>query len=479
MTTAADTFGPDVDTKDVFKDYLTDPGIAIEEVANPVYDLFRDHFGDDPLKLPTTSQAYLPFLAICYQRALDEFLNEPGRSHDLRGVICPSVRRWWMADVTLGHLLSPPTFAFVPPVFTPPDCVLVESGWQKKEVCVLQGVVLFADEEGPGAFWIHTSPGREIVLEIMTTTVERGRAIMARLRDAIVRLSPFPGQILEVEDVFGYPMIRFLERPDPVAADEVILPEGLLRQIERHSLGVLRSQAALTNSGRHLKRGLLLHGRPGTGKTHTIKYLIGHLPHATIAVMTGGRMPDIHILRDIIDLLVPAVVILDDVDLIAEDRALSGARSALFELLDILDGVAEDRDLLFLLTTNRPNELEPAVAARPGRIDQAIEVPRPDADCRRRLVDLYARGLQLTATDDEVDAFVERTDGASASFIREALRRASVASLREDPSPASIEVSGRHLQRALDDLLDPDNPLTPLLLGALPKHALPTAVRPA
>ena len=81
---------------------------------------------------------------------------------------------------------------------------------------------------------------------------------------------------------------------------------------------------------------------------------------------------------------------LEDVDLIAEERTRqgSGCTTLLFELLNQMDGLADDADILFVLTTNRPDLLEPALAARPGRIDQAIEVPLPDADCRRRLFEL-------------------------------------------------------------------------------------------
>jgi SpoVK/Ycf46/Vps4 family AAA+-type ATPase len=49
---------------------------------------------------------------------------------------------------------------------------------------------------------------------------------------------------------------------------------------------------------------------------------------------------------------------------------------------------------LFVLTTNRPDLLEPALAARPGRVDLAVEIPLPDAECRRRLLDRYLEGLQ-------------------------------------------------------------------------------------
>jgi ATP-dependent 26S proteasome regulatory subunit len=76
-----------------------------------------------------------------------------------------------------------------------------------------------------------------------------------------------------------------------------------------------------------------------------------------------------------------------------------------------MDGLAEDADVLFLLTTNRPDVLEPALAARPGRIDQSVELPLPDATDRRRLIELYARGLELRS--EQLDDVVERLDGAS------------------------------------------------------------------
>src|SRR5688500_16857237 len=89
-----------------------------------------------------------------------------------------------------------------------------------------------------------------------------------------------------------------------------------------------------------------------------------------------------------------------------------------------MDGLADDADILFLLTTNRPELLEPALAARPGRVDQAIEIPLPDADCRRRLFDLYGAGLEVRLHDR--DRLVDRTEGVSSAFVRELLRKAAL-----------------------------------------------------
>ena len=80
-----------------------------------------------------------------------------------------------------------------------------------------------------------------------------------------------------------------------------------------------------------------------------------------------------------------------------------------------MDGLEEDADILFVLTTNRADMLEPALAARPGRVDLALEVPLPDAECRRRLLALYGKGVQLQLNDPE--SIVRKTAGASASFI--------------------------------------------------------------
>src|SRR5262249_40170560 len=145
----------------------------------------------------------------------------------------------------------------------------------------------------------------------------------------------------------------------------------------------------------------LLHGPPGTGKTLSAMYLASQMPGRTVLLMTGGSVRGLESACRLARLLTPATIILEDVDLIGTERQHQtvGANALLFELLNQMDGLADDADLLFVLTTNRPDLLEPALAARPGRIDQAIEVPPPDADCRRRLLELYGRGLRAEGVD--------------------------------------------------------------------------------
>jgi ATP-dependent 26S proteasome regulatory subunit len=261
----------------------------------------------------------------------------------------------------------------------------------------------------------------------------------------------------------GGVILSFAEPPG-IGRDAVVLPASVLGRVERHALGVASHRDALLAAGQHLKRGLLLYGPPGTGKTHTTRYLLGQMNGYTRLVLTGRSLVAVGAVTDLARALLPAVVVLEDVDLVAEERSLGPSSSpVLFDLLDAMDGAAPDADLLFLLTTNRADLLEPALAARPGRVDIAVEIALPDAPARRRLLTLYGHNVPLELSDEDVDLAVERTDGTTASFLKELIRRAVLESLHDDP--VLTAVTGAHLARALDDLLDAGQAVTRTLHG--------------
>ena len=156
------------------------------------------------------------------------------------------------------------------------------------------------------------------------------------------------------------------------------------------------------------------------------------------------------------------MVVIEDVDLIARDRNEMGPceESLLNNLLNEMDGLKEDADILFILTTNRPEQLESALANRPGRIDQAIEVPLPNDVGRTKLVRLYGKGLPLDET--LVAEATQRTKGVSAAFIKELMRRVAQASIARDGGAA---VESRDIGEALDDMLFAGGKLNVKLLG--------------
>lgn len=164
--------------------------------------------------------------------------------------------------------------------------------------------------------------------------------------------------------------------------------------------------------------------------------------------------------------LQPAMIVVEDVDLIAEERDhYGGDTPLLFTLLNEMDGLDEDADVVFLLTTNRADLLEPALASRPGRVDQAVHIELPDRESRRQLIELYRGKLDLDLS--RLDAVLDRTDGVTASFLKELLRRAAVVSAerQDQPEESRLEVIADDLDTALDELLDTRNQMTRAVLG--------------
>jgi ATP-dependent 26S proteasome regulatory subunit len=105
--------------------------------------------------------------------------------------------------------------------------------------------------------------------------------------------------------------------------------------------------------------------------------------------------------------------------------------------------------------------LEQALANRPGRVDLAVEVPRPDARGRGALLRLYGAGAMPEA---DLEPLVARTDGMTASFFKELLRRAVLVSLREEPPGETL--TAEHMSAALEEMLRGHEELTRSLLGA-------------
>jgi ATP-dependent 26S proteasome regulatory subunit len=192
-------------------------------------------------------------------------------------------------------------------------------------------------------------------------------------------------------------------------------------------------------------------------------HLSGRMPDRTVLLLTGMALYSVAAACRMARTLAPAMIVLEDVDLVAEDRDLyDGSQPILFQLLNEMDGLAEDADVVFVLTTNRLEVLEQALAARPGRVDEAVELPLPDAEGRRRLLSLYSEGLDVRAGD--MTRVVEQTEGLSPAFIRELVRRAALIAAEE--GDGALVVAERHLTTALEELRSSTDQVTRALLGA-------------
>jgi hypothetical protein len=449
--------------------------------GNEVSELVRGYLGPDGSCHSVVTRDLPAFEHVNVQTAINAWLARPGRTAEIHGIALPP----HYGGLTLQQLVGGDG---LPPVrLSAPALADLPNGPGSTLGCLRLALLLVTDAPQAGS-----TGGRYILMvqapnehqpslqvEVAGLPVEAAQSLLSELDRLRAELNVYRGHLLEASlNPMGGISLTFTGPPG-LTRDDVVLPEAVLARIERHALGVAAHRSALLAAGQHLKRGLLLYGPPGTGKTHTTRYLLGQMNDYTRLVLTGRSLIAVGQVTELARALLPAVVVLEDVDLVAQDRSM-GPRSSpvLFDLLDAMDGAAPDADLLFLLTTNRADLLEPALAARPGRVDVAVEISLPDAPARERLLALYGRAALLSLNEQDIATAVERTDGTTASFIKELIRRSVLEALHENlprdstarddqapGSPAPIAVTGAHLARALDDLLDADQAVTRTLLG--------------
>jgi len=433
---------------------------ASDDEADRLGKRLTEHLGGETRGLPVISRALEGYQRANFQVAIDAYLKEEGRQAELVGLPMMRGYRVGLAELVNDRMRGPwrsPEGDAGPIEYEP-----VEIG-ERQIMCVAAGLWLITagaegmllmlrrEDHGPG----HA----ELGIEIMAQDRASAERLLGELDRLMTELNVYRGRILALSgSPFGGLGVEVRRLP-PVRREQIVFPDGVLERIERHTKIFAQHSEALRASGRHLKRGLLLHGPPGTGKTLTAMYLSHLMPDRTVLLLTGEALhavgPACRMARE----LAPSMLVLEDVDLVAEDREYGHSTSVLFELLNEMDGLSEDTDVVFVLTTNRPEAIESALASRPGRVDLAVAMPLPDADGRRRLLDLYGQGLQLDVRD--LTRFVTATEGATPAFIREVLRRAALqAAERKDQ-----RISDELISTAINELHDADDQLTASLLG--------------
>ncbi len=313
----------------------------------------------------------------------------------------------------------------------------------------------------------YESNNRHVFVEVIHAgnRTEFKKGLFEALADAGARSSIYRGKILSFEDNSDHSGMTSditVHHPERVERSEVILDAATLKRINQNVFSFDAHRADLKRLGQSVRKGILLYGPPGTGKTHTIRYIVSNLPDRTTLVITGEQIYQLSRYMALAKSLQPSIVVLEDVDLIgrAREQSTNFMESMLNNLLNEMDGLSPAADILFILTTNRPEAIEPALAMRPGRIDAAIEIPLPDQDCRRQLIELYGSMLQIEP--QTVVAAARKTDGASAAYMKEFVRQIAQASLERG---GEGNVTLADVEQMLADTLENSNHLGRRAIG--------------
>jgi ATP-dependent 26S proteasome regulatory subunit len=328
---------------------------------------------------------------------------------------------------------------------------------------VAENVVLLLRLPGGEPYAVMWIPGQ---LEVLAATPELSQQALDLILSEAKRLSVYRGVVISLrrtdeEDLTQFE-VEFHDLPD-VARDDIVLPEAVTQVVDRNVLGWLARADALRRAGQATRHGVLLHGPPGTGKSLVVKYLAGAARGVTVVLLTGRQLALVRESCRLARLLAPSIIVLEDVDLIATDREKSQDTTLLHDLMDEMDGLGPRTDVIFLLTTNRPEVVERALTARPGRVDQAIYFPLPDRDCRRRLFAVFGRELDLSGVD--IEALLDRTDGASPAFLAELFRKAVVLADERGESSEPMKLTDADFLAAVRELVEFGGELTRNLLG--------------
>jgi hypothetical protein len=201
--------------------------------------------------------------------------------------------------------------------------------------------------------------------------------------------------------------------------EDLVLPAMLERDLRSDTRRFFERRAFYEEHRLPWKRGLLLVGPPGNGKTQTIRALLNELGKPVLYVRSfeakcDRREANIRTVFQRARKMAPMVLVLEDIDCLIDETS----RSA---LLNELDGLAVNDGLLTLATTNHPEKLDRSIVDRPSRFDRKLHFPLPGETDRRRYLEKWnaAQKPALQLTQPGLARLVERTKGFTFAYLKE------------------------------------------------------------
>jgi len=201
--------------------------------------------------------------------------------------------------------------------------------------------------------------------------------------------------------------IRFLDVKDR-PWDSIVLDSETKREVKANTVDFLRRSDEWSKYGIPSKRGILLAGEPGTGKTIICRALMAEADGITCITTNGYALDDndyVTELYEVAEDLRPCIVFIEDIDLIGQNRMEFGYQRgpALLSLLSVMDGVEEQREVVTIATTNCLETLDKALSERPSRFDRVIKLTRPSIEQRGELV---CRLCQKIPLDEDMQEYI-------------------------------------------------------------------------
>ena len=227
------------------------------------------------------------------------------------------------------------------------------------------------------------------------------------------------GEILVFDGGYWYKDSELLAAIQSASVDNLVLAADLKREIQEDFQKFFASREVYERYKIPWKRGVLLIGPPGNGKTHTVKALINQTKQPCLYVksFSGCWGTDHDRIREVFARArktTPSILVLEDLDSLIDND-----NRAFF--LNELDGFAANTGVVVLATTNHPEKLDPAILDRPSRFDRKYFFALPARSEREAYFASWNKTLEvrLRLSGEALPKLVKDTDGFSFAYLKE------------------------------------------------------------
>lgn len=264
---------------------------------------------------------------------------------------------------------------------------------------------------------------KAIVRWLIADTQERAEAFFAAVA---IWNSNVDETILVFEDGYWQKHGDLYRAIQSATLENLVLGGTLKEELHRDLAAFFASREVYGRSGVPWKRGIVLIGPPGNGKTHAIKALINALgqPCLYVKSFAAQHVNDHHNIRSVFAKAretAPCILVLEDLDSLVTDQNRSF-------FLNELDGFAANEGVVTIASTNHPERLDPAIMARPSRFDRKYHFGLPAEAERLAFLELWRARLDaaMRPTAECVAALAAGADGFSFAYLKELLIAATV-----------------------------------------------------
>lgn len=350
-----------------------------------------------------------------------------------------------------GYSVSKPIMTWFGPIY--PKMIAVRTSltetvnvpWGRFTLPGVDGYVETAagEENGRYMFYIHA--------QVKKKNEAKVKALGKRTREIVKERSIYRGKafsmkyIEKIDDNTGskykLPVVEFLDLRR-VMEKPLIFSNSVNLAVEHNLFTPVERTEDCRKHHIPLKRGVLLAGPYGTGKTLAAMHTAYKCEENNWTFIYCSKTQELPEAIRFAAQYAPSVVFCEDVD-----RVASGGRTnSLDNILNTIDGVdTKNSEVVIVLTTNHLEDINPAML-RPGRIDALIEVKPPDAEAVQRLLHLYGRGL--IPKDADLSAVGKELDGEIPAVIGEVCEKAKLAAIAMSPPGSDMVITADALLAA-------------------------------